>query len=365
MKIKFFSFQLPVTILIVALIIIFAITIVNSQTALGDPDTNGSITIVDALLVARYYVGLLVPDPFDTDSADVNCSGDIEIIDALLIARYYVGLITGFPGCNTTPAPTPGPGNIDYNTLIENWAREQGIDLTGYNINDIQSNEITQVIPGYRFFLLYLIQYPVAYGPPDDQLGMACIVAIDGDLAIESIADEYAMQEFYRAHQIEITTEAGCVLAIKAWLHLSHEYKNDGYYTFLVSDDDITVSHVYGDVVEWLVDGISRVTAGGEGAVTAQMAIDFEGLLLYVNEEFELLPGIRPICQSTKLLDPDPIVRKMAEQDLLAMGYKAKEYMFTQRAKASPELQKAMDALWERIVELEINRARIRELLSR
>ena len=128
-------------------------------------------------------------------------------------------------------------------------------------------------------------------------------------------------------------------------------------------NDDITVSHVYGDVVEWIVDGISRVIAGGEGAITARMAIDFMGLLQYVTEEYELIEGIRPICQSTKLLDPDPIVRKMAEQDLLAMGYKAKDYLFSQRKTASPELQKAMDAIWERIVKLEEKRARIRELL--
>ena len=30
-------------------------------------------------------------------AADVNCDGTIDIIDALLIAQYYVGLIPSFP----------------------------------------------------------------------------------------------------------------------------------------------------------------------------------------------------------------------------------------------------------------------------
>jgi hypothetical protein len=51
------------------------------------------------------------------------------------------------------------------------------------------------------------------------------------------------------------------------------------------------------------------------------------------------------------LLDADPIVRRMAEQDLLIMGSAAKSYLDEQRAKASPELRRAIDRLWQRIVD--------------
>lgn len=51
--------------------------------------------IVDALLVAQFYVGL-DPANFNAANADANCDGTIDIVDALLIAQYYVGLITGF-----------------------------------------------------------------------------------------------------------------------------------------------------------------------------------------------------------------------------------------------------------------------------
>jgi galactosylceramidase len=61
----------------------------------GDVNGSGTVDIVDALLVARYYVGL-DPSGFDLLHADTNCDGAIDIIDALLIAQFYVGLITGF-----------------------------------------------------------------------------------------------------------------------------------------------------------------------------------------------------------------------------------------------------------------------------
>jgi lysophospholipase L1-like esterase len=61
--------------------------------ALGDVNGSGTVDIVDALLVAQYYVGLN-PASFNPANADVNCSGTIDIVDALLVAQYYVGLIT-------------------------------------------------------------------------------------------------------------------------------------------------------------------------------------------------------------------------------------------------------------------------------
>jgi hypothetical protein len=62
----------------------------------GDVNCSGNVDIVDALLVAQFYVGLN-PAGLTECAADVDCNGRIEIIDALLIAQYYVGLIAEFP----------------------------------------------------------------------------------------------------------------------------------------------------------------------------------------------------------------------------------------------------------------------------
>ncbi|MBN2536448.1 MAG: hypothetical protein JXB88_26425 [Spirochaetales bacterium] len=61
----------------------------------GDVNNDGNIDIVDALLIAQFYVGL-EPSNFDESKADANCDGSIDIVDALLIAQYYVGLINEF-----------------------------------------------------------------------------------------------------------------------------------------------------------------------------------------------------------------------------------------------------------------------------
>ncbi|MBN2440509.1 MAG: carboxypeptidase regulatory-like domain-containing protein [Spirochaetales bacterium] len=69
------------------------VTVVESS--LGDVDDNGEIDIVDALLVARYYVSGN-SSILDLSRADVNKDGNVDIIDALRIAQYYVGIITSF-----------------------------------------------------------------------------------------------------------------------------------------------------------------------------------------------------------------------------------------------------------------------------
>ncbi|MBN2532206.1 MAG: endo-1,4-beta-xylanase [Spirochaetales bacterium] len=89
--------------LIILLILCFAGSL--SAQELGDVNNDESVDIIDALLVAQYYVGL-DPDPFYLVAADTNCDDMIDIIDALLIAQYYVGLIDELV-CEGTPSPTP------------------------------------------------------------------------------------------------------------------------------------------------------------------------------------------------------------------------------------------------------------------
>lgn len=61
----------------------------------GDVNDDNTIDIIDALMIAQFYVGLN-PSGFNAANADTNCDGSIDIIDALLVAQYYVGLVNQF-----------------------------------------------------------------------------------------------------------------------------------------------------------------------------------------------------------------------------------------------------------------------------
>ena len=82
---------------------------------LGDANGDAAISIVDALVVAQYYVGLN-NIPLIMENSDVNADGNYDIIDALLIAQYSVGLINYFPAAGALTASsgckTAGTGTL-------------------------------------------------------------------------------------------------------------------------------------------------------------------------------------------------------------------------------------------------------------
>jgi lysophospholipase L1-like esterase len=74
----------------------------------GDANSSGNISIVDALMVAQYVVGLN-PQGLDMDDADVNGDGHLSIIDALQIAQYTVGILSHFSCAPTATNPPTVP----------------------------------------------------------------------------------------------------------------------------------------------------------------------------------------------------------------------------------------------------------------
>lgn len=60
--------------------------------AIGDVNSDGDISVVDATLVQKYIVGLENLKDFQKKSADVNDDNEISVVDATLIQKYIVGL---------------------------------------------------------------------------------------------------------------------------------------------------------------------------------------------------------------------------------------------------------------------------------
>jgi hypothetical protein len=191
------------------------------------------------------------------------------------------------------------------------------------------------------------MQYPVARMSPPP-LGANNIFAIHKkDKTVTHIAKIDALEEFFIAKATPAGDQAAMKTIAQAWLAISTILVTDGFYRLAVDAAGITVNKGKG----WEVVAKAIVQRGGRGHVQATLTFDAKRKLLGIEQEKKLVGGMRPICQSTKLMDSDPIVRGMARQSLRTMGLMAREYLADQRKRVSPELQRAIDNIWQQILQ--------------
>jgi hypothetical protein len=208
----------------------------------------------------------------------------------------------------------------------------------------IDASALTELFPNRVFFAVRYRIYPVARQLPEG-MKPSNVFVFDRSM-ITHINDAGKLREFFTDKLPPIRDEAAAKKAAQAWLRLSQEFVQDGFYKFAISDDAIKTASEAGSSK---ASGKAAVMAGGNGEVNVEMVFKKDGKLGGLSYQSQVKAGPRPICQATKLLDADPVVRRMAEQDLLYMGLAARDYLEEQRTLAAPELRQAIDRLWRQI----------------
>lgn len=236
----------------------------------------------------------------------------------------------------------------------------QSRELLSQKLASLKGAERGQVIPladealgrtfaGHRFYVLRFRQYPVAVLPPDPlKTNNVFVVKPDGSLG--HLSDVATLEAFFRATLPPVTTDAQAIDSARAWLRVAQEFRQDGFLRFSIPDESVKVVSMASGGREVTAKAVVIPQGGNQGEIVASLTFDGRGKVVTVSESANIKRGIRPICQATKLLDPDPIVRAMAEQAILVMGRAAGEYLDEQRARAIPELREAIDRLWRRVL---------------
>jgi hypothetical protein len=226
---------------------------------------------------------------------------------------------------------------------LENYKAAHG------QVKQVKDEAVAKAFPSYTFFAVLYRQFPVGRVVPKP-LKPANLFAVGRDFKPKLLNDVKELENFFRTTAVMAKEVQQAKAITHAWLTLSPELRQDGFYQFKVMDDSTKVAK---DGSGMSASGKVVVMRGGNGAIDATLRFDSDGKLVKVDEKAKIRPGPRPICQATKLLDKDPLVRRMAEQDLLYLGRLARPYLDEQRAKATPELRRAIDRLWQRILEEE------------
>jgi hypothetical protein len=266
--------------------------------------------------------------------------------EPFVFATFVLLAVGLFARLQTSQADEP-KRTAETIAAAEKAAKEQLAKLKGSaaRVQYIKDDAVEAAFPRYYLFSVLFPQYPVARIPPSKDLKTSNLFAVDAEGKVTILTEVGALEKFvqanYRAKSDERKKQA-----IEAWLRLAQQYHQDGFYTFQLMGDAVKIE---GNKVR----GIIVAMKGGSGTLAATLTFAEDGKLEKVQQEAKLRRGPRPICQATKLLDNDPLVRRIAEADLLIMGLAARDYLDEQRAKASPALQQAIDRVWQRILDAE------------
>jgi hypothetical protein len=218
---------------------------------------------------------------------------------------------------------------------------------TGARVERIKDESISKVLPKEQFFAVLFPQFPVAREAPAP-FKPSNVVAVSPDAKVRILSNPKELGTYLNSTGLTASDEAAMKQAVRAFLRLNQQFHQDGFYQFKLVNESLAVTKE-GDNRK--VSGRVTVVRGGNGEITTTLVFDASGRLTSWKEQSKLIRGPRPRCHATKLLDPDPVVRTIVEEDLLYMGKAALPYLEEQRAKASPELRQAIDRVRERILE--------------
>src|SRR5262249_38373788 len=156
---------------------------------------------------------------------------------------------------------------------------------------------------------------------PPKGLKSSNVLAVGPDGKVQALTDREELGNFVKKELAPCRTDDQRKDAARAWLRLAQELHQDGFYRFDLMDDSTRV--------EATKEGRrptpgSGARAGGTGPFDPIVALNEAGGVNKLEGSPATPRGPRPRCQAPLLLPADPIVRGMAEQDLLYLGRLAK-----------------------------------------
>lgn len=215
----------------------------------------------------------------------------------------------------------------------------------GFRVQVIDEKYVRETFPNHVFIAVHFPQWPIARVTPEPMKHQNLFVIAKDD-KVTHLADSKKLEDFFKS---TLGAKLNQDKTVRSWLRLRMEYIQDGYYKFKFPEKaDVTGPGSSLTLVTGIVEVVPE--AGNKGSFKAVVRFDradkFSGV---TEEDNKVIRGIRPRCQATLLLHADPLVRAIAEQDLLVLGQNARGYLMEQRAKASDELRREIDRIWRQI----------------
>lgn len=145
--------KITAVLLSLAIVLSFVVSASAADTCLlGDADSDGEVSILDATRIQRYLADIVGADEIDADAADADEDGDISIVDATAIQRYLVG-IAEYDRIGTMISRSDDALRREIEEKIRNYTTQKGVDISSHN-GDVDMEKIKAA--GYSFVIIRL-----------------------------------------------------------------------------------------------------------------------------------------------------------------------------------------------------------------
>ena len=240
------------------------------------------------------------------------------------------------------------PNNQRVIAWMEKHVDQSGQIVLPRPIEDAGLADLTRTV---TFHTVHYMEFPVARMAPKP-MAMRNVFSVDGKWNVALYTKREELRKVFPSLVKAVNKPNMKVLAL-GWLRVSTEFSQDGFFQFLFDEKNLSLApRDNGYVMTAVAPVVEKGGDRGKLTATLTFAPDKDmGMyrLVSIVEKDTIQPGVRPICQATLLLDDNPLVRRIAERDLLVMGKAALPYMEEQMAKASPELRKEIERVRKRI----------------
>jgi hypothetical protein len=159
---------------------------------------------------------------------------------------------------------------------------------TGGEVQTKSDPVLAKVFPDYAFVVVRYRQYPVARLIPEG-FKASNVLAVSKEKAVRRFKDVKEQEKFFREHAGTARTANELKELLSAWLILSQEQYQDGFYKFEILEKQFDYAKERNQV-----RGRAVVMHGGSGELTATLDLD-DGKLAKVSETANIRPGPRPI----------------------------------------------------------------------
>ncbi len=173
-------------------------------------------------------------------------------------------------------------------------------ELTKQNANagrtlPVQSDAVSKVLADYQFVGVVFSPYPVARPAPKGfKQGNVYAVSKDGTLTLMTTAEE--LQKFFAEHAAPAKDEKPAKDALAAWLRLTQELSQDGFFEFAVDADSLKVEKGKKGLEATGINAV-KPKNGDKGEIKAVLTFDADGKLTKVDETRNVQAGNRPIVR--------------------------------------------------------------------